>query len=176
MHIETGEFGKSILAGFIQQGDHPWRLSRGWGHMVQNHVTHISNSIKLEEWISKLKFLRVKISWKSVIVIFLVQTLVMGSNYCNVECTGICTGLNGVDPSIKIQTYPVNCLTINVRELLRRVFYPSTKAFKIYFKILVREVCGGNIGSLYIHVLNLVHNTGKLFSILRFKLRTSTVQ
>ena len=97
------------------------------------------------------------------------------SSYCNVECPGICTGLNGVDPSIKILTYPVNCLTINVRELLRRVFNPSTKAFKIYFKILVREVCGGNIGSLYIHVLNLVHNTGKLFSILRFKLRTSTV-
>ena len=28
----------------------------------------------------------------------------------------------------------------------------------------MREVCGGNIGSLYIHVLNLVHNTGKLLA------------
>ena len=102
----------------------------------------------------------------------------MGSSYCNVECTGVYTGLNGVDPRIKILAYPVNCLTINVRELLRTVINLSTKseAFKIYFKILVREVCGENNGSLYIHVLNLVHNTGKLFSILRFKLRTSTVQ
>ena len=131
LHIETGEFGKSILEGFIQQGDHPWRSSRGWSHMVQNHVTHISNSIKLEQWISRLEFhteiLRGKISQKSATVIFLVHTLVMGSSYCNVECTGICTGLNGVDPRIKILAYPVNCLTINVRELLGIVLNPSTK-------------------------------------------------
>ena len=127
LHIETGEFGKSILEGFIQQGDHPWRSSRGWSHMVQNHVTHISNSIKLEEWISRPKFLRGKISRKSAIVIFLVQTLVMRSSYCNVECTVIYVGLNRVDPWIKILAYPVNCLTINVRELLRTVLNPSTK-------------------------------------------------
>ena len=137
MHIETGEFGKSILEGFIQQGDHPWRSSRGWSHMVQNHVTHIPNSIKLEQWISRLEFLteilRGKISQKSATVIFLVHTLVMGSSYCNVEWTGICTGLNGVDPRIKILAYPVNCLTINVRKLLRRIFYPSTKVKRSKF-------------------------------------------
>ena len=95
------------------------------------------------------------------------------SSYCNVECTGVYTGLNGVDPRIKILAYPVNCLTINVRELLGTVLNLGTK---VNLKILVREVCGENNGSLYIHVLNLVHNTGKLFSILRFELRTSTVQ
>ena len=49
------------------------------------------------------------------------------SSYCNVECTVIYVGLNGVDPRIKILAYPVNCLTINVRELLGTVLNPSTK-------------------------------------------------